>query len=264
MPRFDRLFASVVQPGETPESLREKLSVEGVQRLHGPFPKGFRGLLTKYRKLGQPARMKAALEYLTRNPPPKTFEEKRKKQEAEAPRIFRAFIHDQCAPSCSFYDAHPCMYVAREDAKDEGKVYWEARHPFNLRVHLWFPFKSISEILTSLIRLAARLGLAFRTDGKKTLADVHTRYGVVLMPVGDRRAAVLAGKPENAHECEGMPPGTALLFVEEFPENIGMISEWHAEYPKKTGIRYGCFVFGRFYAIELDSFGFDREPRIPV
>jgi len=253
-PRFDKLFAAVVRPGETPERLVMKLSVEG--------NRGFSRPLSAFRKLRQDARLRAAQSYLLRFPPPKSVEEDMKIRAAKEHRIFKAFLHDQNGPSSSFYDASPCMYVARQDAKDEAKVYWEARHPFHLRIGLPYPFKSPREILAALIRLAARLGCAFRVDGKSPVTG--TRYGVVLMPEGDRRAESLASKPENAHECEGLPFGTALLFVEEHQEDIGMIAEWQVNYPKKEGTHYGCFVYGSFYAIELDSLGFDREPRIPV
>lgn len=253
---YDKLFARVVRPGITAEQLVEALSVEGTLRLNiGRM----RTTLSAFRKLSKEGRLRRAQSYLGRFPPPKSVEEAMKDRAAKAHRIFKAFRSDQCAPCCSFYDAGPCMYVARQDAKTDA-IYWEARHPFSLRIHLMFPFKSPSEITTSLIRLAARLGLAFRVEGKRLLSEVHTRYGVVLMPLGDRRAEVLASKPENAHECEGVPPGTALLFVEEFPEDIGLISE----YREGKDTRYGCFVFGHFYAIELDSLGFDREPRIPT
>lgn len=268
-PHFDRLLKVVVGPGTTPERVVQALSV-GNLRVDGVQVRGlgrwFRPAVLAWRKLRTADRLKVAADYLARNPPPATVAEAEALRRAAQPKLFNAFGHDWASPSCSFYDAPAYGWTARREERDddlESPLFWEPRPPTHLRLHMQFAFKSLDDIPMALVRLAVGLKLAFRLS-PEAVAKTAVKYGCVLVPPGDLRAAAFADKPENVHEVPGVPHGMALLFEGPNPEDVGLISEWSPDYPDTTGARYGCSVGGRFYAIEIDTPRFDPNPRIPA
>jgi hypothetical protein len=145
-----------------------------------------------------------------------------------------------------------------------GQIFWKARGPLTKYTFVTPVFQSLAEISGALVKLAMGLKLAFRVSAED-LAKSRERYGRVFMAKGDRRAAHLAGKPENAHEVDGLPYGTVLLFDQEFAEDNGRISERQLDFLRHGAAReFGVSIWGRFYAIEIDQPSFDRDPRIPA
>lgn len=252
--QFDNLFAAIAEPGAKPAQLVEMLSVEGLSG-KTEFPSGAAinwNLVGRFRKLSQAARFRAALHYLTSHTTSETFAETHAKRIAKQPKIYRAFLHDQWGPTGA-YDVESGAYAAMSD--DTGVVYWEAIAPMR-RMAVFIPvFKHLKEIPTALIKLAAGLGLAFRVS-LKDIPTASKHFGCVLMPVGDRRAESLAADLEKAHETEGVPYGTALLFESGNVEENGVLMD--------TGDRYGLLVRRvQFYAIEIATdLGFTTRPRI--
>ena len=212
--------------------------------------------VTAFRHLVKDERLRVVLNYIKRKPG-----YKRQKPSGLGPKqrvTDQVFLPDVADPSCSFYDVGPFEWIA---SKQEGELVWEVVSPGQVRGHLTFPFKSLSEVMWALLRLAVAQKRAFQVEVPQRAP--RETFDVVLMPVGDRRADVYATTPEGALEIEGVPPNTALLFRKDTDiPGVGRLSEYR-EGPGKDPM-YGLTVWSPFYAIEFSTPGFERRPRIIV
>lgn len=240
--RYDRLLCYVNVTGKTALEV-----VEGMTRYGVEAPSDVWGMYAKFRKLRKEVRVRVVQDYMKRKPPgPKQ-------------RVTdQVFLPDVADPSCSIYYVGAFEWVA---SKQEGKLVWEVVSPGQVRGHLTFPFESLSEVMGALIQLAIAQKRAFLVDAPQRAP--RETFDVVLMPIGDRRAAVYATTPESALEIEGVPPSTALLFQKgaDLP-GVGRLSEYRKD-PGKDPM-YGLTVWSPFYALQFSTTGFERRPRITV
>lgn len=225
---FESLLEAFARPGEDAKTIAKNIA----------HPWSEHRLLSLWKKL--PRKRKTALieDYLRRHPPPKSAAEVHEELCQRAP-LYRCFMSDSFGPA--WYDAVPGRYAL----KDIGE--WVATNPTHRRVRLEQPLADVNGLANELITLAYKLGCAFSVK-TGALDGLNLRYSVVFLPVGDRRCAGFADKPEHAYELPGLPFGTALLFCPDEEGLCGLINE------SSKGV--GCMVWSSFYAIQIVDYRF--------
>lgn len=179
--------------------------------------------------------------------------------------LMNVLMKDTNSPGSNIYDAAPNEWFTahRDDALAtddyERDTVWCMRGPLSPRKALALTLPSRSAVVTALVHLAKQTHRAFRVS-TADLELMRGRYGHVLMPRGDRRAAGLAANG-NAHEVDGVPSDVALLFSGAEPNDNGLF----VEYPvNRTTSLFGVAIWGSFYAIQFETLLFERDATLPI
>jgi hypothetical protein len=230
-----RIFSAFYRANMTPEELVGSVSHDVCMR-----PKrSRRDDLWEFNRLAMKTRLAMATEYVSY----------REETEKNKPALYHAFYTDTNVPGSNYYDAAHGEWNLISTAN--GHFRWEAT-PINRRMSsVSFSSTTVDAFYPALIKLAIGLHAAFLISER----DVLPRgFRAVIVSPGEKRFRECGPN----YEAAAVPDGTVLLFHGE-PEENGRIVIW----PDGGTDRYGITVWGKFFAVQIDS-GFQSSYAISV
>lgn len=232
---LSRIFSPFYRANMTPEELVGTISHDVGMRPRRSRRDG----LWEFNRLAMSTRLATATEYVSC----------REETEKSKPAIYNALYVDQNSPESNGYDAQHGEWNLVSVAN--GHFRWEATPVNRARSSVCFSTTDLSDVYPALLKLAMGLHTAFFISERDVLP--HGFRTVIVAP-GETRFR----KCGPNYEASGVPAGTALLFQGE-PWDNGRVVIWSDHGTD----RYGITVWGRFFAVQIDS-GFQSSHAISV